>query len=99
MSNSAVKTKKNIKISKSKVEYIRLPLDNITQQVIASIKVENPYFNDLDAIRFWLGKRLVSPSIPKPRTMSQFFDNYPRANVNINESDMYQIANKTLGRL
>jgi hypothetical protein len=41
---------------KSQPKFIRLPIDEITTGLLADVKARNPYFNDLDALRWILGK-------------------------------------------
>jgi hypothetical protein len=37
-------------------KFIRLPIDEITTGLLSGVKARNPYFNDLDALRWILGK-------------------------------------------
>ena len=39
-----------------KVKFLRLPMDEMTVNFLNSIQLENPYFSQLDALRYAIGK-------------------------------------------
>jgi hypothetical protein len=47
------------KTTKTKVadlKFLRLPIDDLTKSILDDLKNQNPYFSDLDCIRWILGK-------------------------------------------
>ena len=54
----ATQTQKKIisKTTKSTQRYIRLPIDENTNQLLTLVQQDNPFFSDLDSVRYILGK-------------------------------------------
>jgi len=44
----------------TKSRYIWLPVDAQTKQIIDTVRANNPYFSDLDAIKYIVGKYIVT---------------------------------------
>jgi hypothetical protein len=40
-------------------KFIRVPVDQTLRDEIDNVMLQNPFFNELDAIRFLLGKQIV----------------------------------------
>ena len=47
---------KNQSVPKFKPRYIRFPVDATIDQLFSQLKSENPFFSELDIVRFILGK-------------------------------------------
>ncbi|MBC7406534.1 MAG: hypothetical protein H7230_03640 [Candidatus Parcubacteria bacterium] len=47
---------KNQSVPKYKPRYIRFPVDATIDQLFSQLKSENPFFSELDIVRFILGK-------------------------------------------
>ncbi|MBC7406528.1 MAG: hypothetical protein H7230_03610 [Candidatus Parcubacteria bacterium] len=53
-------TKKAVQIPK--VKFLRLPMDEMTVNFLNIIQLENPYFSQLDALRYAIGKLIKNQS-------------------------------------
>lgn len=62
----AQKTKRVVKAS-SGVKYIRIPVDENTIFLLEEIKRENPFFSDVDSVRYILGKFAIQNNIQANR--------------------------------
>ncbi len=40
----------------SDLKFLRLPIDDLTANILNDVKNDNPYFTDLDSVRWILGK-------------------------------------------
>jgi hypothetical protein len=38
------------------LKFLRLPIDDLTKTILNEVKSDNPYFSDLDSIRWIMGK-------------------------------------------
>jgi uncharacterized membrane protein YgaE (UPF0421/DUF939 family) len=38
------------------LKFLRLPIDDLTKTILEEVKNDNPYFTDLDSIRWIMGK-------------------------------------------
>jgi hypothetical protein len=38
------------------LKFLRLPIDNLTKTILDEVKNDNPYFTDLDSVRWIIGK-------------------------------------------
>lgn len=56
ITKARTKSSKKQVVQTSKVKFLRLPIDEMTVDFSSSIQLENPYFSQLDALRFALGK-------------------------------------------
>jgi hypothetical protein len=55
-------------LSKTKVadlKFLRLPIDDLTKTILDEVKNDNPYFTDLDSVRWIIGKFYKSNSRQK----------------------------------
>ena len=85
--------KTRIKPLQTKQRFLRLPLDEITTKFLDEIKAENPYFNELDALRFVIGKQIKLKSRTK---MTNFLNSLPPAKHNLSEDEIYKLVDETL---
>jgi hypothetical protein len=56
MQKTKIQTKNETKTKVADLKFIRLPLDNLTKTILEDVKNENPYFTDLDSIRWIIGR-------------------------------------------
>jgi hypothetical protein len=55
--NVATKVRSKTKVKPS-IKFLRLPMDTLTIKILGEIQAENPYFSELDALRYIIGKQI-----------------------------------------
>jgi hypothetical protein len=56
MQNTKPKTIENsTKTKVADLKFLRLPIDDLTKTILDDLKNQNPYFSDLDCVRYILG--------------------------------------------
>ncbi len=79
--------------TKTGKKYLRLPIDDKTQQLIDEIISENPFFTPLDAIRFILGKHIQKSN--KQKMLAWLKKNVKDKNLPaMSEDEIFEIIEK-----
>ncbi len=52
-------------------KFIRLPLDDLMMSIIQPIMDENPFFSELDAIRFLIGRQIKETHLKQKKDAGQ----------------------------
>jgi hypothetical protein len=75
------------KLSKP-VKYLRLPIDTKTQNLIDQVKLENPFFSDVDAVFYMAGKYAVTNRGYQEKSKSNFRIGEILREVNQNQTEL-----------
>jgi hypothetical protein len=97
MSNSTIKQKAASK--QSSVRYVRLPVDQSIDLLISKIQSENPFFSELDCIRYIMGKFATQNNynIQTKTKLKQTFDNLVKIHSKtpkMSEQEIFDILQK-----
>jgi hypothetical protein len=93
--NTQAKSQNSKKVTKP-VKYLRLPIDFKTQGLINQVKLENPFFSDVDAIFYMAGKYAITNrgylERPKPNfRIGKILQEVNKDEQELTEDQMFQI--------